>query len=192
MERPTDDVEFEGHGEQLMAAILVENVLTPQGVHVPIPVAFLYVPASQGEHATPSTAAVYPALQLHIELPPVEKVLAGHPRQVLTDVAVSALEYVFALHEVHAVDPLLDFHLPPPQGVQTVMPAPVYPARQVQIRLPADENELLGHGEHVLASTAASSVEKDFTPHDMQAAEPVADFHVPTPHAVHSVPSGPV
>ena len=78
--------------EQLIAAIPDENVLTSQGVQVPIPVVFLYVPWPHGEHASPSAAAVYPARHLHIELPCVEKVLDGHPTQVTTDVAVSALE----------------------------------------------------------------------------------------------------
>jgi hypothetical protein len=61
-------------------------------MHVPTPVAVLYAPAPQGVHATPSDKAMYPARQVHIELPSAEKVLFGHTEQVVDVIAASAFE----------------------------------------------------------------------------------------------------
>ena len=87
-------------------------------------------------------------------------------------------------------EPVDALNVPASQGVHSSPSAPVYPGRQVQIELPTGEKEFVRHGAH--SSTDASSVEKEFNPHDMQAAEPVADLNVPTPHGVHAEPSGPV
>jgi hypothetical protein len=168
-----------------------EKVFTPQGVHVVLPVTFLYVPAPQGVHAAPS-APVYPAMQVQIKLLSADNELARHGEQVSNAIAVVAVEKVFAAHGVQIAEPVADFHVPTPQGVHSVPSAPVYPARQVQIKLLSADNELARHGEQVSNAIAVVAVEKVFTAHGVQSAEPVADFHVPTPQGVHAAPSAPV
>jgi hypothetical protein len=123
------------------AVHFVQTTLAPDiALHVPAvqfvqaaePVSFFHVPAPQGVHGVPS-APVYPARQVQIELPSAEKVLFGHGEQVFNAVAATAVEEVFARHDMQAAEPVAFFHLPAPQGVQATLPSPVYPARQVQI-----------------------------------------------------------
>jgi hypothetical protein len=81
-----DEKVLSGHIVQL-ASPANEYVFTPHGMHVPTPVAVLYVPAPQGVHDKPS-APVYPAM--HIQdvsrgLPTSEKVLFGHVLQFADD-----------------------------------------------------------------------------------------------------------
>jgi hypothetical protein len=87
-----------GHTVQF-GATADEYVFASQGMHVPAPVVFLYVPAvhdvhatepvmvlyvpvSQAVHAVPSTP-MYPARHVQIELPSTEKVLLGHGIQLV-------------------------------------------------------------------------------------------------------------
>jgi hypothetical protein len=74
-------LEFEkvlsGHAVQFTDATN-EYVFTSHVEHVPTPVRVLYSPAAQGVHATPSDEALYPARQVHVELPTVDHVLVGH------------------------------------------------------------------------------------------------------------------
>jgi hypothetical protein len=115
-----------------LAPDIALHVPAVQFVQAAEPVAFFHVPAPQGVHGVPS-APVYPATQVQIELPSAEKVLFGHGEQVFNAVAATAVEEVFAPHDVQATEPVAFFHLPAPQGVQATLPSPVYPARQVQI-----------------------------------------------------------
>jgi hypothetical protein len=166
--------------------------LDPLGhvMHAADPIADLYFPAVHRTHTAPSPP-VYPVRQVQEDsdgLPSFEEVLLGHAIQLVA----AGNEYVPTAHGVQNQEPVDALNVPASQGVHSSPSAPVYPARQVQIELPTDDEEFLEHGEQVLTSKAASSLEKEFAPHDMQAAEPVADFHVPAPQGVHAEPSGPV
>jgi hypothetical protein len=92
---------------------------------------------------------VYPARQVQIELLAAEPELARHAEQVVDATAVVAVEDVFAPHGMQSAEPVAFFQLPAPQGVHAVPPAPVYPARQVQIELFAAEKVLFGHAVQV-------------------------------------------
>jgi hypothetical protein len=90
---PTGETELAGHQVQLAAAAN-EYLLRPQAVHVPVPVAVLYVPALQGVHAVPS-APVYPARHLQFVssvLLAAEEVKAGHAAHVVDTIAEIAVE----------------------------------------------------------------------------------------------------
>ena len=89
-------------------------------VHAADPVTVLKNPASHGVHSTPSIP-VQPAKQVQdtsVPLPSADNVLAGHARQVLIAIAVVAVEYVLAPHDVQSTDPVTDFHFPTPHAAQ--------------------------------------------------------------------------
>ena len=160
-------------------------MLTPQGVQDTEPVVDLNFPTSQAVHAVPS-APVYPATQVHIELIATEKVLCGHGEQGV--VAATSDEKKFALHEVHATEPVADFHAPTPQGVHSLPSLPVYPAWQVHdviAGLLEAEKVLSGHAEQFTAATN----EYVFTPHVEHVPRPVRVLYSPGAHCVHSTPS---
>jgi hypothetical protein len=71
----------------------------------------------------------------------------------------------------------------------------MYPALQVHDvdrELPSAETFVAGHNKQTLDEVAATAVEYVSVLHGVQAAEPVALFHVPATHGVHMLPSGPV
>jgi hypothetical protein len=182
-------------------------VFTSQAVHVALPVTFLYVPASHAVQAVPS-APVNPAIHVHdvlIVLPTAEKVLAGHGEQVSNVAAVVATEKVFAAHGMHVAAPVADLQVPAPQGLHATPSAREYPAKQVHQALFASEKVLFGHAVQLVAAaalyvSAMHVVQTLFTfaptavlyvpaVQFVQAAEPLVDFHVPTPQGVHTTPS---
>ncbi len=120
---------------------------------------FLYVPASHGWHSDPS-GPVYPTRHVQTELPTNEPVLAGHAEHVVDAIAATATEKVFTPHGMQDEEPV---YVPEPQGVHSTPTAPVYPAEQEQMELPASEKVLFGHEEQALGDIADVAVEKEFT-----------------------------
>lgn len=160
-------------------------MLTPQDVQDTEPVVDLNFPTSQAVHAVPS-APVYPATQVHIELFAIEKVLCGHGEQGV--LAATSDEKKFASHEVHATEPVVDFHSPNPQGVHSSPSAPVYPAWQVHDVIEGlleAEKVLNGHAEQFTAATN----EYVFTPQVEHVPTPVTALYSPAAHCVHATSS---
>jgi hypothetical protein len=118
------------------------------------PVAFFHLPAPQGLHAVPS-APVYPARQVQLELFAAENVLFGHAVQLVA----TADDDVFTPQAVHVALPVTFLYVPATQAVHTVPSVPVYPARQVQIELFADEPVVFGHAVQLVCAIAATVVE---------------------------------
>jgi len=177
-----------------------ESAPPGHGVHKPLPVNGLYVPAKQAVHTVPFEAAVYPALQIHAlsaVLADGELVPLGHV--VHTPTPVSGLYVpakqavhvvpVYPARQIHALDAILAegesatpehvVHTPLPVAVlyvpstQAVHKAPVYPAPQVLM--------------HVLSSVLA---EGELVPigHVVQPPLPVPVLYVPAKQAVHEAP----
>ena len=155
----------------------VEKVLSGQRVHS-VPLAPLY-PARQVQDVSRLLDAA-------------ENVLSGHGEQEVDATAATSVEYVDALHDVHATEPVADFHLPAAQGVHAVPSAPVYPARQVHdvsIALFDAAHEFVGHAEQNVAAVANVYV---FISQCVHTALPVTFLYVPAAQGVHAVPSAPV
>ena len=189
---PAEDSEFAGHV-----------------LHAAAPPALLNVPAPHALHATPSSAAVYPAT--HVQsinslLPAAELVCEGHAAQ-LTAPAVAL--YSAAKHALHA----------------TPADVPLYPAKHVQsvnASLPGEELVPAGHFEHSPAPVAALNIpashalhaipfegavcpatqmqsvssllpsdETVFEGHAAQFPAPAAALYVSASHALHGPPSCP-
>ena len=93
------ELELPGHARQVTAAVAAavpEYVPAPQFSHSALPLAILYVPATQAEHGPPS-GPVYPALQVQAvaaELVLGEFEFTAHATQVTVVVAPGMLEYV--------------------------------------------------------------------------------------------------
>ena len=77
---------------------------------------FLYFPASHATHG-PASGPVNPASQKHIVSPGTVTDLAAQFEQVSMEVACTAVEYVFAAHNVHASLPFVALYVP---GVHVV------------------------------------------------------------------------
>jgi hypothetical protein len=156
---PTAENVLLGHAMQFVA-FADEYVSTPQDVQATEPVVFLYVPALQPTHSTPS-APVYPAMQVQDVsrgLLAADKVLFGHAVQ--DSVALRADEYVSTSQGVHVPTPVVFLYVPALQGVQTTPSnEAMYPARQVQIELFASENVLFGQAIQLVRAVDATSVE---------------------------------
>ena len=150
--------------------------------------------SGQRVHSVP-LAPLYPARQVQDVsrlLDAAEKVLSGHGEQEVDATAATSVEYVDALHDVHATEPVADFHSPAAQGVHAVPSAPVYPARQVHdvstSLLNADQ-VLFGQVEQNVAAVADVYV---FISQCVHTALPATLLYVPAAQGVHAVPSAPV
>jgi hypothetical protein len=93
------ELELSGHVTQVdatVAAAVPEYVPDPQFSHTTLPLAILYVPATQAEHGPPS-GPVYPALHVQAATAVLtlgELEFAAHATQVAAAVAAGMLEYV--------------------------------------------------------------------------------------------------
>jgi hypothetical protein len=129
------DIVFAGQVKQVDATVapaVPEYVPAPQSVHVPLPLAILYFPATHALH-TPPFGPVYPALQAQAVttvLVPGEFELPGHARQVVTPVAADVPEYVPTPQLLHATLPVVLLYLPAAHGEHVPPSGPVYPALQ--------------------------------------------------------------
>ena len=105
---PTTDVEFGvqlSHSADVVDALIVEYVPTPQPMQALEPFVFLYVPGRQGLHALFS--AKYPELQTHCEM-----------------FLLACCEVVeFWGHAVHVVDPAADEYWPCPHMKHALAPS---------------------------------------------------------------------
>jgi hypothetical protein len=104
------ELELVGHPIQVVATVaptVVENVPAPQSVHATLPVAVLYLPATQAVHVPPS-GPVYPALQEELiqaaldVLAIGEVVPAGHATHEALDVFPAPARYPFNSDEAAA------------------------------------------------------------------------------------------
>ncbi len=194
------ELELPGHARQVVetvAPVEAEYVPAPHGVQIALPLAILYVPTPHGKHVPPS-GPVDPALQVQAasaELKLGELELPGHARQVVETVAPVEAEYVPAPHGVQAALPVAILYVPTPHGKHVPPSGPVDPALQVQAaraELVLGEFEFAGHAMQVAAAVAAAVLEYFPAPQFSHAALPVAILYVPTSHAKHGPPSGPV
>lgn len=173
-----------GHVRQAVAAVaagIVEYVPAMQGVHAPVPVPTLYVPAAHVEHMP--SGPVYPALQgtgmqeLMDELAMDEVEPSGHATQVAAVVAPVVGEYVPAAQSVHMALPVSILYLPVMQAVHTPPSGPVEPALQVQavmVVLASGALEPSGHARHAAADVAAAVGEYVPAEQGVHEEEPVA------------------
>lgn len=113
------------------------------------------------------------ALQMHITLPTLEFELSGHT--------------------VQATLPVVALYFPTAHAVHATPSAPVYPGlheHAVTDPLPAGEVEFVGHATHVLASTAAGSLEYVSAAHLVHVVEPATLEYDPAVQFVHVVEPG--
>jgi hypothetical protein len=165
----------ETHALALLALVTPEYVPARQFVHTALPVAILYVPATQAVHGPPF-GPVKPTLHVQaaraaLEIGEYE--LAGHARHVAEAEAPVAVEYVPAAQSVQTALPVAILYLPATQDEQTPPFGPVKPTLHVQAArtvLEIGEYELAGHARQVAADEA-----------------PVAVEYVPAEHPVHAL-----
>jgi hypothetical protein len=194
------EMELAGHTTHVSASVaptVVEYVPAEQSLQDTLPVAILYLPATQAVHAPPS-GPVKPALHVQAaraELGLGELALSGHVTQVAAAVAPVVVEYVPAAQSVHTALPVAILYLPATQEVHTPPSGPVDPALHVQAvraELGLGEMELIGHATQVAASVAPTVVEYVPAAQSVQAALPVAILYLTATQAVHVPPLGPV
>ena len=176
------ELELSGHARQVAAAVAAavpEYVPAPQFSHTTLPLAILYVPATQAEHGPPS-GPVYPALHVHAAIAVLtlgEFEFTGHVTQVAATVAAAVPEYVPAPQFSHTTLPLAILYVPVAQAEHASPSGPVYPALQVQAaaaELVLGELELPGHVTQVNAAVAAVAAEYVATAQPVHVALPVA------------------
>ena len=193
------ELELVGHPIQVVATVaprVVEYVPAAQSVHVALPVAGLYLPATHNTH-TPPSGPVKPTLHVQaartaLEIGELE--LVGHPIQVVATVAPTVVEYVPAAQSEHAALPVAVLYLPVMHEVHVPPSGPVKPTLQVQAvraTLEIGELELAGHPRQVVATVAPTVVEYVPAAQSEHAALPVSFLYLPATHAVHE-PAGPV
>ena len=110
------------------------------------------------------------ALQMHITLPTLEFELSGHT--------------------VQATLPVVALYFPTAHAVHATPSAPVYPGlheHAVTDPLPAVEVEFSGHATHVLASTAAGSLEYVSAAHLVHVVEPATLEYDPAVQLMHAL-----
>ena len=136
-----------------------EYVPASQLMHATLPLALLYVPASQGEQSPPF-GPVYPALQAHAvtaELVLGEFVFTGHTKQADATVAPTIPEYFPVEQPVHDPLPLKSLYVPTPHAAHGPPLGPVYPTLQVHAvatELMLGALELSVHARQVVAAVA--------------------------------------
>lgn len=167
-------------------------------MHATLPVAILYLPATQAVH-TPPSRPVKPTLHVQAaraELVIGELELVGHVTQVVAIVAPVAVEYVPAEQSLHNTLPVLVLYLPATQAMHGPDPfGPENPTLHVQaasVELPSGELELAGQAPHVAAAVAPVAVEYVSAAQSVHVALPVAFLYLPAMHNTHTPPSGPV
>jgi hypothetical protein len=156
---------------EVACASAVEYSFTLQFVHVPMPTAVLYVPATHATHASPSVDPEYPALHEQLVstvLAPTENVFAGQSRHMLEAVAAGSVPYLPAAQSMHASLPRSQLYVPGghavhPRSVVFVVSAVAfgagaYPALQLQNEtdsLPAPT--VLESGGHTVQAEAPAA-----------------------------------
>jgi hypothetical protein len=81
---PSEEFEFAGHARHAaadVAAVVGEYVPAAQSVHAALPVAVLYLPATQAVHGPPS-GPVYPALQPRLIQAALDELAIGEVKPV--------------------------------------------------------------------------------------------------------------
>ena len=150
------------------APTVVEYFPSVQGVHATVPVAVLYLPATQFTQSPPS-GPVLPALHLQsafAPLPSGEYEFVGQSPHVF-DAAPTVVEYFPAPQFVHAAFPVPVLYLPASQFPQLPPFGPVVPALQIQCCttvLPSGEFEFPGQDWHAVLSKAFAPVEPEYFP----------------------------
>ena len=143
-----------------MAPTVVETVPAPQSLHAALPVAILYLPATQAAHGPVPSGPEKPTLHVQAaraELELGELELVGHARQAAAAVAPTVVETVPAPQSLHAALPVAILYLPATQAVHTSPLGPVNPTLHVQAataELASGELECAGHATQVAASKA--------------------------------------
>lgn len=163
-----------------------------------LPLIVLYLPATQVEH-TPPSGPVNPALQIQATtsvLDVAEFEFVGHVKHTDDVLAPTVVEYVPTPQSVHAALPLLVLNLPEMHSVHEPS-GPVLPGEQGNLQASIDELELgeiefSGHDMQVDDVVAPNAPEYVFTPQSIQEELPLIVLYLPTAHAEHSLPSGPV
>jgi len=188
------------HDTQVPASVaptVVEYVPAAQSAQTALPVAFLYLPATQVEH-TPLLGPVKPTLQVQAapaELASGELELVGHARQAVATVAPVVVKYVPAAQSAQTALPVAILYLPTAHAEQIPPSGPVKPTLQVQAapaELASGELELVGQARHVVATVAPVVVKYVPAAQSAHAALPVAVLYLPATQAVHGPdPSGP-
>jgi hypothetical protein len=166
-------------------------LLAPQSVQSALPVASLYLPATQAVHVPPF-GPVNPRLHTHCDstLLPVCSVtaLVGQLEHVLSVFAV-AVEYVCDGQSEHAADPWTVLNFPGGHATHGPPLDPVNPGLHTQSffsSLPGGAIEFSGHCSH-MSLVAPTKVEYQSAGQIEHAAGPVATLNVPATHKVHAV-----
>ena len=106
-----------------------------------------------------------------------------------------AVLYLPCEHSLQAAEPFASLKRPTPHGSHSTPSGPVYPSRQVQLvraPLPPREYVCAGQSLHVDSDVAAVAVLYLPCEHSIHAADPLMSLKLPTSHASHATPSGPV
>ena len=115
---PTGEVVLVGHPMHVVAIVaptVVEYVAAAQSVHTALPVAILYLPATQAVHEPP--------------FGPVKPML--HVQAARAELEIGELELVG--HAVHVAVPFVLLYFPATQAEHTPPSGPVKPMLQVQL-----------------------------------------------------------
>lgn len=157
----------------------------------------MYFPATHAVHVPPRRP-VKPILQAQL-VNTVEPTslcaLSGQLKHVLDEFAAKVSEYVLTSQSIHEELPVTVLYLPAIHAEHVPPSAPVNPALQTQLverTLALGDCESVGQARHVLAVVAATVSEYVFAGHAVHPSEPAASLYLPSTHAVHIPPSGPV
>jgi hypothetical protein len=102
-------------------------------MHALVPRNRLYWPA--GHAAQLAISPVYPKLHTQPVLPTADSELLGHAMHVPSEVACTAVEYVFTGHKEHAALLTSLLYVPPTHDKQSLRPVPLKPALHGQLVL---------------------------------------------------------
>jgi len=181
------------HVAVVVAPVAAEYLPAPQSRHAAEPVLILYLPAPHAVHAPPS-GPEKPAIHAQLvdtTLPLGDCELAGQSEHVAVDVAPTAAEYVLASQLVHATLPVTVLYFPAIHSVHVPPFTPVYPGLQRQESILVCNvsvfPEFDGQSSHVTPVVV-------YLPavHSEHIVGPTTALYLPTSHAVHVPPSGPV
>ena len=186
--------EFAGQRTQvcsLVAPTSAEYVPALHNAQAPLPVATLYLPASQSEHGPPF-GPVLPALQVHtvMAVPAVgASEFAGHFVHVALDAAPTAPENVPCPQSLHPALPTILLNFPATQLAQLPPSGPVDPALHLHVEAPEMDSEAAGQFAHVVDAALAAYLPAAQKSHN---AVPEVALKEPAAHSAQGPSSGPV
>jgi hypothetical protein len=191
---PGELAEFAGqctHVFALVAPTSAEYVPALHNAQAPLPVATLYLPASQSEHGPPF-GPVLPALQVHtvMAVPAVgASEFAGHFVHVALDAAPTAPENVPCPQSLHPALPTILLNFPATQLAQLPPSGPVDPALHLHVEAPEMDSEAAGQFAHVVDAAFAVNFPDAQESHN---AVPGVALNEPAAHSAQGPSSGPV